>query len=188
MKRSLSLSRSVFFVFLARCRGVERTTLHRHRCSLVALQAQMMPGFHGDGGAKRSRRPVCTPFPSFCLPRRLGFGQARLVGCGATDQYRLAHNRQAGGFLQCFYAQLWSSSRAFSHFYQQRWEGEGSAAAGNFSCEWLCECVCARVCTCAHSGFRRERRGQPFFFFFSSWNKSRDGKKRKISTKNIMFA
>lgn len=102
----VSLSLSVFFVFLARCRGVERTTLHRHRCSLVALQAQMMPGFHGDGGAKRSRRPVCTAFPSFCLPRRLGFGQARLVGCGATDQYRLAHNRQAGGFLQCLCAAL----------------------------------------------------------------------------------
>lgn len=57
-KVSLSLSLS----FLKKI-FLDQTTLHRHRCSLVVLQARMMPGFHGDGGAKCSRRPVCTAFP-----------------------------------------------------------------------------------------------------------------------------
>lgn len=52
------MERSLFFLYIF----LNQTTLHRHRCSLVALQARMMPGFHGDGGAKRSRRPVCTAF------------------------------------------------------------------------------------------------------------------------------
>lgn len=55
------------------------------------------------------------------------------------------------------YAQLWSSSRAFSRFYQQRWEGEGSAAAGNF----LCVCVCAH----AHKQDSGESGGANLFFF-----------------------
>lgn len=106
---------------------------------------------------KRSRQPVYTAFPFFLSSALvLLFGQARLVGCGATDQYKLAHNRQGCGFLQCLCT---APPGRFSRFHQQRWEGEGSAAAGNF-----CVSVCARASlhTCAQREFKQER--QTFFF------------------------
>lgn len=100
------LSLSFFYIFL------EQTTLHRHRYSLVTLQAQMMPGFHGDGGCETlppaSLRSISLPFV-FCVG--FAFGQARLVGGGGADQYRLAHSRQGLWIPPVF---MHSHSGAFS--------------------------------------------------------------------------
>lgn len=154
-----------FFVFLARCWGAEQTTLHRHRCSLVALQARMMPGFHGDGGAKRSRRPVCTAFPSFCLPRRLGFWT------GTSGGLRRNRSIQAGTHQTGWWIPPPELLQGVFVFFTNR-DGKvkGRQLQGTF-------CVSVRVHKCARARFT----------FFSMEQKQR-WKKHRISNKNIMLA